>query len=44
VLAIERAWRTTEPQLVLARETNLRLAVVQPIADEHDMEVINEGT
>jgi hypothetical protein len=42
-LAIERAWRSTEPQLVLAAENALRLAVVQSIADEHDMEIINEG-
>lgn len=39
-LAIERAWQTAEPQLVLARENALRLAVVQPIAYEHDMEII----
>jgi len=39
-LAIERAWRTAEPQLVLTRENALRLAVVQPIAYEHDMEII----
>jgi hypothetical protein len=39
-LAIERAWQTTEPQLVLTRENTLRLAVVQPLAYEHDMEII----
>lgn len=38
ILAIERAWQTTEPQLVLARENTLRLAVVQPLANEHEME------
>jgi hypothetical protein len=42
-LAVERAWRTTQPQLVLTGENTLRLAIVQPTASEHDMEVINEG-
>jgi hypothetical protein len=39
-LAIERAWRTEQPQLVLARESKLRLAVAQPLAYEQDMEII----
>jgi hypothetical protein len=40
VLACEHAWRTAEPQLVFARENSLRLAVVQPLANEHQMENI----
>lgn len=39
-LACEHAWRTTETQLVFARENSLRLAVVQPLANEHQMERI----
>jgi hypothetical protein len=42
-LASEHAWRTIEPQLVLARENLLRLAVVQPVANDHQMESSNEG-
>src|SRR5471030_1671590 len=35
VLAIERAWQTREPQLVLARENTLRLAVVQSLENDN---------
>jgi hypothetical protein len=42
-LASEHAWRTIEPQLVLARENSLWLAVVQPLVNGYQTECINEG-